>query len=194
MVAVCALFATGVAAAKPGPGQACVAKKNAVYKKSGLRCVNGHLQRIAAPPHPTTTEDPVTTPAPTQIVAAAGHYTGRTSQGYSVSFDVQPDIKNLTNIVGGQIDQTCTPAGTWSFPGFATGGYDYPMGTTFTWRLPNGAGSRVEQNGVVSHTQIKMTAEWSDPSHASGSYTIHTSFDGKPDTCDTEVVFSVSHA
>jgi len=114
-------------------GQACAAKKGAAYRKAGFHCVAGRLRKLAPsktttarPPATTTTaETTTTTEAPS--LPPAGHYAGTTGQGHSIAFDVRADGKNLTNIVGGAVDETCTPSRTWTFPGFETGGFDYPV-------------------------------------------------------------------
>jgi len=160
-------------------GQACAAKKGAAYRKAGFHCVAGRLRKLAPsktttarPPATTTTaETTTTTEAPS--LPPAGHYAGTTGQGHSIAFDVRADGKNLTNIVGGAVDETCTPSRTWTFPGFETGGFDYPVSSAGTFHL-NG-GSRNTDAGISSSTKITMSASW-DGGQAQGTYAVTSTF------------------
>ena len=86
---------------------------------------------------------------------------------------MRADGKNLTNIVGGAVDETCTPSRTWTFPGFETGGFDYPVSSAGTFHL-NG-GSRNTDTGISSSTKITMSASW-DGGQAQGTYAVTSTF------------------
>jgi len=178
-------------------GQACAAKNGAAYRKAGFHCVAGRLRKLAPsktttarPPATTTTaETTTTTEAPS--LPPAGHYAGTTGQGHSIAFDVRADGKNLTNIVGGAVDETCTPSRTWTFPGFETGGFDYPVSSAGTFHL-NG-GNRNTDAGISSSTKITMSARW-DGGQAQGTYAVTTAFtdQGTSYACEGSVAWTAA--
>jgi hypothetical protein len=201
----CALGATGVlaagalAAGVPRPGQACTAKNAAAYKRAHLICVNGHLKKRPTPaspapaaPAPVTTTTPTTTEAPVPM-PISGHYSGTTQQGYPIAFDARPDLKNLTNIVGGAVDETCSPSRAFQFYGFETGGFDYPISGSGVFTL-NG-GTKSDSGGVNSSTKIKVVANF-DGTTAHGTYAVTSTFtdQGTSYACEASVTWTASHS
>jgi hypothetical protein len=159
-------------------GQPCKAANRADYSRFGFVCSSGRLhKRVAtAPPAsiPATTTAITTTapPLPPPSVPP-GHYAGTTSQGHSIQFDVKPDGRNLTNIVARELDETCAPSRSWTYPGFETGGFDYPLLASGAFHL-NG-GSRNIDAGISSSTKITMSAGWTG-GQAQGTYAVTTAF------------------
>jgi hypothetical protein len=124
----------------------------------------------------------------------SGHYAGTTQQGYNLAFDVQPDLKNLTNIVGGPVDETCNPTRAFQFFGFETGGFDYPISSaTGTFTL-NG-GTKSNSGGVDSSTKIKVVANF-DGTAAHGTYEVTSTFtdQGAGYTCQAAVTWTATHS
>jgi hypothetical protein len=186
-------------------GDRCAVRNRAAYRKVGLDCVAGRVVRKAAARTVTTTKtvpttEPTTTTAPTTTTIGddfplAGHYQGTTSQGRPLSFDVQADRRNLTNIIGGGVVETCTPSHEFNFEGFETGAFDFPVGSDGSWHL-NGGNTRDNHSGLTSSTKIVMTAHFSAGGHAEGTYDVTSSVTdaGTSYSCTGSATWTALHA
>jgi hypothetical protein len=182
-------------------GDKCAVRNRAAYRRVGLDCVAGRVRKAA--PRPTTTKPPTTEPATTTAPTIttigddfplAGHYQGVTSQGRPLAFDVKDDRKNLTNIVGGAVVETCNPAHEYTFFGFETGSYDFPVGPDGSWHLNGGA--RTDNNaGITAGNKIVMSARFSAGGHVEGTYDVVSSVTdaGVSYSCSGSVTWTGSH-
>ena len=130
----------------------------------------------------------------------AGHYAGTTNQGHPISFDVRPDLKNLTLIVGGAVDETCTPAHAWTYPGYETGGFDYEIaGGGKAFFLPSGAGQHKHHRRELhlllheNHNVCDVERERRD---VHGTYDVTTTFtdQGVKYSCSGSTTWTATHS
>ena len=137
-------------------GQACSARYQAAYKKHGFTCVGGHLRKRKTTPPPTPEPPPTPTPppAPPAPPAQPGHYHGTTSQLETFDLDVTSTGTAVTNIVTGQINEGCNPAGvTLSGGNFRIAG-PVPLTSDGTFTIDGDYTSRVGDNPSTGHLTL----------------------------------------
>jgi hypothetical protein len=126
-------------------------------------------------------------------VPLPGHYQGTTSQGYAFGFDVAADVANVTNIVTGPVDETCTPSRTFTWLGLDAGSAGFPI-SVGVFQL-NG-GSRVVDRGISSSSKISIVGQL-DGSQAQGTYRVTSTFtdQGTAYSCDNgSVTWTATHS
>jgi hypothetical protein len=171
----CGLFAGALIV--PSAGRAGTAKpcKHGFVKKHG-RCVKAPKP---APPTPAPA-----TPAPSPPpVAQDGHYVGTTSNLTSITFDVSLGGAQVTNLVTGQINESCNPPDSLYGGGIANGSANVATDGSFSMSNPSYDEGPLDGFDAVGHLSLQGQL-----SGMAASGTLNQGLSFGPYVCDSGVV------